>query len=88
MRERAARMVFELQEEQALRHWVRRAKADDRLRGGLTSSKRQHMKELEREVREPRRANEILKTASEILKASSATPIAAASTSRSAAPSG
>ena len=43
---------------------VRRAETDDGLRCGLTSAERRQMKELEREVRELRRANEILKTAS------------------------
>ena len=41
---------------------MRRAETDDGLRGGLTSTERQRMKELEGEVRELRRANEILKT--------------------------
>lgn len=49
---------------ETLRLWVRRAETDHGLRGGLTSAERRHMKELEREVRELRRANEILKTAS------------------------
>lgn len=42
---------------ETLRLWVRRAETDDGLRGGLTSAERQHMKELERELRELRRAN-------------------------------
>lgn len=49
---------------ETLRLWVRRAETDDGLRGGLTSTERQQMKELERENRELRRANEILKTGS------------------------
>ena len=48
---------------EALRNWVRRAEADDGLRPGLTSDKRERLKTLEREVRELRRANEILKSA-------------------------
>jgi transposase len=46
-----------------LRNWVRRAETDEGLRPGLTISEREHMKALERENRELRRANEILKTA-------------------------
>jgi transposase len=48
-----------------LRLRVRRAEADGGLRGDLlTSSERQRLRELEREVKELRRANEILKAAS------------------------
>ena len=49
---------------ETLRRWVRQAEIDDGVRGGLTSDERQRMKELEREVRELRRANEILRKAS------------------------
>jgi transposase len=49
---------------ETLRKWVRRAETDDGLRPGLTSDERQRLKGLEREVRELRRANEILKAAS------------------------
>jgi transposase len=49
---------------ETLRKWVRRAETDDGLRPGLTSDERQRLKTLEREVRELRRANEILKSAS------------------------
>jgi transposase len=49
---------------ETLRNWVRRAEVDDGLRPGLTSDERQHLNQLEREVRELRRANEILKSAS------------------------
>jgi transposase len=45
------------------RNWVRRAETDDGLRPGLTSDERARLKTLEREVRELRRANEILKSA-------------------------
>ena len=43
---------------------VRRAEIDDGARAGLTSDERARMKELEKENRELRRANEILKAAS------------------------
>jgi transposase len=75
LRERAVRMVFETIEaegqsfgvitriarqlgigSESLRNWVRQA--------GTTSSDAERIRELEREVRELRRANEILKTAS------------------------
>ena len=48
---------------ETLRKWVRRAETDKGLRPGLTSDERQRLKTLEREVRELRRANEILKSA-------------------------
>ena len=49
---------------ETLRSWVRRAEVDEGLRPGLTSEERARLKDLEREVRELRRANEILKSAS------------------------
>jgi transposase len=49
---------------ETLRSWVRRAERDDGRRPGLTTEERQRLKELEREVRELRRANEILRKAS------------------------
>jgi len=49
---------------ETLRRWVRRAEVDTGLREGLTSADRSRMKELERENRELRRANEILRKAS------------------------
>jgi transposase len=49
---------------ETLRHWVRRAEVDEGSRSGLTSDERERLKSLEREVRELRRANEILKAAS------------------------
>ncbi len=48
---------------ETLRLWVRRAETDDGLRPGLTTDERVRMKDLERENRELRRANEILKSA-------------------------
>ena len=48
---------------ETLRKWVRRAETDDGLRPGLTSDERERLKALERENRELRRANEILKSA-------------------------
>jgi transposase len=49
---------------ETLRKWVRRAETDDGLRPGLTTEGRERLKQLERENRELRRANEILKSAS------------------------
>ncbi len=49
---------------ETLRKWVRRAETDDGLRPGLTTEERERLKALERENRELRRANEILKSAS------------------------
>ena len=43
---------------------MREAGIDQGRRAGITSDERQRMKELEREVEEPRRANEILRKAS------------------------
>ena len=48
---------------ETLRKWVRRSEMDQGQRPGLTSSERGHLKELERENRELRRANEILRKA-------------------------
>ncbi|MBA2694265.1 MAG: transposase [Actinobacteria bacterium] len=47
---------------EALRNWVRQAEIDGGARPGTTSDDAQRLAELEREVRELRRANEILKT--------------------------
>jgi len=49
---------------ETLLKWVRRVEIDSGRREGLTSDDRARMKELEREVRELRRANEILRKAS------------------------
>ena len=77
LRERAVRLVFESGRpiahvaadlgvhREALRQWVRQAEADAGGRNDrLTSDERERLKALEREVRELRKANEILKAAS------------------------
>jgi transposase len=77
LRERSVRLVFESGRpiahvardlginSESLRKWVRQAEADAGERADLlTSSERERLKELEREVRELRKANEILKAAS------------------------
>ena len=48
----------------SLRVWCQQAERDGGKRGGLTSAEKDRIKELEREVRELRQANEILKKAS------------------------
>lgn len=49
---------------ETLRGWVRRVEVDEGRRPGLTTDERAKLKELERDNRELRRANEILKSAS------------------------
>jgi transposase-like protein len=49
---------------QTLNEWVKRDEVDGGKREGVTTSEREHVKGLERENRELRRANEILKVAS------------------------
>ncbi len=49
---------------ETLRQWVRRVERDTGRRPGVTSSERERLKELERENRELKRANEILRKAS------------------------
>jgi len=49
---------------QTLNDWVRRDEVDSGAREGVTTDERERIKALEREVKELRRANEILKTAS------------------------
>jgi transposase-like protein len=49
---------------ETLRKWVRQTEVDTGRRGGLTTDERARIKELERENRELRRTNEILRKAS------------------------
>ncbi len=49
---------------ETLRNWVRQAERDQGRTAGLSIEERARLRELEREVRELRRANEILRKAS------------------------
>lgn len=49
---------------ETLRAWIRQQQRDEGLRNGLTSTDRDRLKALERENRELKRANEILRKAS------------------------
>lgn len=49
---------------QTLLEWVKRAQVDAETRPGVSTEEARRVKELEREVKELRRANEILKVAS------------------------
>ena len=49
---------------QTLNEWVKRVEVDTGLRDSITTAEAQRVKELERENKELRRANEILKLAS------------------------
>jgi transposase len=49
---------------QTLHEWVRKYEVETGTRDGVTSAERERIKALEREVKELRRANEILKLAS------------------------
>ena len=49
---------------ETLRKWVRQAEINQGIRNGLTTSEREKLKQLERENRELKRANEILRKAS------------------------
>ena len=49
---------------EGLRRWVRQFETGQGRRGGVTSDERERLTELEREVRELRRANTILRQAS------------------------
>jgi len=48
---------------ETLRMWIRRDETDAGKRPGLTTDERAQLRELQREVKELRRANEILKSA-------------------------
>jgi transposase len=54
---------------EALRTWVKRVETDDGARAGTTSSDAARLAELERENRELRRANQILKSAASFFAA-------------------
>lgn len=49
---------------QTLLEWVKRVEVEAGVREGVSTAQAQRVKELEREVKELRRANEILKLAS------------------------
>jgi transposase len=49
---------------ETLRKWVRKTERDSGKRAGVTTGERERLKELERENRELKRANEILRKAS------------------------
>ncbi len=49
---------------ETLRKWVRRTETDEGRRDGITTDDRKRLKDLERENRELKRANEILRKAS------------------------
>ena len=49
---------------ETLRKWVRQSERDEGRREGLTTDERQRLKDVERENRELKRANEILRKAS------------------------
>ncbi len=49
---------------ETLREWVHQSETDQGIQGGLSTSDRERLKELERENRELKRANEILRKAS------------------------
>ena len=54
---------------EALRTWVKQAETDEGARRGTTSTEAARVAELEREVRELRRANQILKSAASFFAA-------------------
>ncbi|TSE21190.1 Insertion element IS6110 uncharacterized 12.0 kDa protein [Tepidimonas aquatica] len=71
---------------ETLRRWVRQAERDQGLREGPTTAEQQRVKELEREVRELRRANEILKLASAFFALAGSTAASSRERVRRAAP--
>ena len=54
---------------EALRTWVKQVETDEGTRSGMTSSEAARIAELERENRELRRANQILKSAASFFAA-------------------
>jgi transposase len=48
---------------ETLRRWVRQSERDEGLRAGLTTSEQERLKQLERENRELKRTNDILRQA-------------------------
>ena len=58
---------------QTLLTWVKRREVDSGQHEGVTTSERERIKELERENREVRRANDILRTASAFSRGRSST---------------
>jgi transposase len=58
-----ARIVLTVYTPQTLHEWVKRAQVDQGERDGVTTDERERLKTLEREGKELRRANEILKVA-------------------------
>src|SRR5919206_1774240 len=60
---------------EALRLWLRRDQVDQGQRPGVTGAERERIRELERENRELRRANEILKAASAFFAREPAPPV-------------
>ncbi|RQP85042.1 IS3 family transposase [Burkholderia ubonensis] len=59
---------------QTLHEWVKRDQVDHGERDGVTTDERERLKALEREVKELRRANEILKVASAFFRPGGARP--------------
>ncbi|MFJ4761516.1 IS3 family transposase [Kocuria marina] len=59
---------------ETLRNWVRQAEVDEGYRPGTTTDDAQRLAELEREVRELRRANAILRSASGFLRGGARQP--------------
>ncbi len=59
---------------ETLRRWVRQDERDQGRRAGLTTDERQRLKELERENRELKRTNEILRKASAYFRPGGARP--------------
>jgi transposase len=53
---------------ETMRTWVRQSETNQGVRGGMSSSERDRLKELERENRELKRVNEILRKASGAVK--------------------